>query len=203
MRRALILLCVAVGCSWALVRAYSVEPKTAAWSGWTRPTPHPNDYISQTITCNFDSLKYVELFAGDTCSGEAYNLSVLTLPGGYQVAGGAGNAVRPHSWVRFDNLTVTAPESIVKGRRYEFKFTRAGSDSINYYYYNFFGEEDPYPYGYMLVEGNIVFHSALAMRVYGAMDTVESSLFGVSVSLFPLSDGLFSLISASWFSVVT
>ncbi|MEO0005162.1 MAG: hypothetical protein ABIK49_04085 [candidate division WOR-3 bacterium] len=54
--------------SFALLRAYNVEPVKAQWSGWTRTIPG-RDYISQTITCNFDSLVYVGLFAADDGAG--------------------------------------------------------------------------------------------------------------------------------------
>jgi len=69
-----ICLAVCYAAAWALVNAYHVEPRTQAMSGWTRLPPHPSYYVSQIVTCNFDSLAYVELFAGDTCSGEGYNL---------------------------------------------------------------------------------------------------------------------------------
>ncbi len=62
-----------------LTQAISVEPRTAAWSGWTR-TVEPNDRVSQIITCNFDSLGhpgYVELFAGDACAEKPGTLGLL------------------------------------------------------------------------------------------------------------------------------
>ncbi len=50
-----ILLTLCASVSFALLRAYSVEPVRAQWSGWTDTVPG-RDYISQTITGNFDSL---------------------------------------------------------------------------------------------------------------------------------------------------
>ncbi len=48
----------------ALTSAYSVEPVQQSWSG----KAHWVLGVSQIITCNFDSLEYVELFAGDACA---------------------------------------------------------------------------------------------------------------------------------------
>lgn len=45
----------------AAVQAYSVAPVKASWSGMA----HPVSGVSQLVTCCFDSLAYVELFAGD------------------------------------------------------------------------------------------------------------------------------------------
>ena len=55
MRKIAVVLLTAVSMSLALVRAYFVEPKTAAMSGWTDTVPG-YDYVSEIITCNFDSL---------------------------------------------------------------------------------------------------------------------------------------------------
>jgi len=166
------LLIALTSASMALTRVYFVEPVKAEWSGWTGF----QDTISQTITCNFDSLKYVELFAGDTCNGGSYVLSVRTVPGDFPIASGAGNAVRSHSWVAFDNITVTYPESIVKGKQYEFKFTRSGSDSIQYYY----NTDNPYEYGVIGIPGMNPHPTQwdLALRVNGVMDTIGANWFG-------------------------
>jgi hypothetical protein len=61
MKQTAILLVAAASIAVALVQAYSVAPKTAAMSGWTGR----GDTVSEVVTCNFDSLVYVELFAGD------------------------------------------------------------------------------------------------------------------------------------------
>jgi hypothetical protein len=129
MNRTKVGICLAVSCAaaWALVNAYHVEPKTAAMSGWTRLPPHPSYYISQTITCNFDSLKRVELFVGEPGAGGGYQLLVQTMPGQFEIATGQADNPGSHRWADF-NLNITAPESIVKGKTYELKFTRSGSD---------------------------------------------------------------------------
>jgi len=113
----------------ALVQAYSVEPVKQAWSGKVRGDEnHP---VSQTITCNFDSIVYCELFVGDFSDTGAYKVDVYELPGGTnRVAYNDGeNATRPHTWVKMP-LTTVSGQSFTKGKKYEFKFTRAGSDSI-------------------------------------------------------------------------
>ena len=139
-----LLLVIAPPAVMALVSAYRVEPVKADWSGWTGRT----DTVSQIVISCWDSLAYVELFAGDYGQGGAYNLEVLTYPGERQVAyKNAGMYVQPHDWVRFDGLTLVRPESIIKGKFLEFRFTRAGTDSINYYYQN----DEAYGYGDMKV----------------------------------------------------
>ena len=129
----LALVTLLVSVSSALVQGYAVEPRTAAESGWT---PF-QDYVSQTLTVNFDSLAggYVELFAGAR-GGDDYRLQVFTYPGGSPISQlASGSYDRDYAWVRFDDIDVTSPESIVKGKRLEFRFTRtSGSDSIEYYY---------------------------------------------------------------------
>ena len=42
------------------LRAYAIDPVRADWSG----KADPEDGVSEILTCNFDSLSYVELFAG-------------------------------------------------------------------------------------------------------------------------------------------
>jgi hypothetical protein len=129
MRGAALLLLIA-GVAYPLVVGYHVGPVAAAMSGWT----HRGDSVAQVITINFDELdsttgSYVELFAGTKGGGGAYHVDVLTYPGGSQIAWTAtANGNVDHEWVRF-NLQVTRPESIVKGKKLEFRFTRGGGDS--------------------------------------------------------------------------
>ena len=140
LRVALLLASLLAGAN-ALVNAIHVSPIKASWSGHRLA---PNNYVSQLVTCNFDSLSYVELFAGDYGQGGAYNLRVVTYPDGAPVAEqDGGTYVRPCAWVRFDDISVTHAERVVKGKLLEFKFTRSGSDSINFYY----DHTDPYKYG--------------------------------------------------------
>jgi hypothetical protein len=60
----------------ALMQAYSVEPVKASWSGFT-DTIFPNNYVSQTVTCNWDALDstcYVEPLADCACATGAGGL---------------------------------------------------------------------------------------------------------------------------------
>jgi len=132
MAKAILVQLAAVALACALVTAYHVDPKTAAMSG--KADPRPDYGVSQVLTINFDELdsttgSYVELFAGTKGGGGAYHLSVLTYPGGSQIAWTAsalGDV--DHKWVRF-YLHVYQPDSIIKGKKLEFHFTRSGSDS--------------------------------------------------------------------------
>jgi hypothetical protein len=97
------MLAAAVSVACGLVRSYSVEPQTAALSGWT-DTIRPYNYVSQVLTINFDELDstsgaYCELFAGSKAGGGAYHVSVLTYPGGTEVATGNAGGDVEHDWV--------------------------------------------------------------------------------------------------------
>ena len=100
-------------------------------SGWT-PWLEPNNYVSQVLTINFDELDsttgaYCELFAGTKGGGGAYHVSVKTYPGGAEIATGNAGGDVDHEWVKF-KLQMYAPESIVRGKKLEFRFTRGGGD---------------------------------------------------------------------------
>ena len=121
-------------CAMALVSAYHVELVTAAQSGWTS-TVYGHDYVSEIVTCCWDELDsastgYCELFQGDTGTGSQYKLDIYEYPSGplvayrYNVAPGRDNA-----WLRFDRIRLETGESFTKGKLYEFRFTRTGSDS--------------------------------------------------------------------------
>jgi hypothetical protein len=136
-----------------LVRSYFVEPKSAALSGWTDTTPG-RDYVSEVVTCCWDELdsasgSYVELFAGETLTGKPYKLDVYEYPDGvFPVASHSGKqARRGHAWLKFP-LTVTSGYTFTKGKQYEFRFTRSGSDSIQFYY-----AENAYDYGHIVIGG--------------------------------------------------
>jgi len=58
--RVLVLVTLILSSAHGYVSAYHVEPVKALLSGWS--TLYEN--VAQTVTCNFDSLSYVELFAG-------------------------------------------------------------------------------------------------------------------------------------------
>jgi hypothetical protein len=153
-----VVLLAAFGWSLALVRAYHVEPVRTAQSGWAKHA-YGYDYVSQVLTINFDELDstaggcYCELFAGSQAGGGQYNLSVLTYPGGTPIAPDAhANGNVDHKWVRF-KIGVSYPESIIKGKKLEFRFTRGATspgDSFQFYYdsvcgYNYGQMIAPYP----------------------------------------------------------
>jgi hypothetical protein len=122
--RVLVLMAAVLSSVYGLVTAYHVEPVKAAWSGWTTLQ---NNHVSQSVTCNFDSLSYVELFAGDSGStGSGYRVGVWG--GNTELTFATGVQHQPTSWVRFENWN-PSHIAFTKGKRYVFKFTRAGSDS--------------------------------------------------------------------------
>ncbi|GEM_PF-1276236 len=168
MRGVTLLLAIA-GAAFPLVVGYHVEPVKAAWSGWTSHQA-PYNRVSEVITCNFDSLSYVELFAGVKGNGGAFAATVFE--GNTQLMTSLGNTVPDHGWVRFENWNTHV--AYTKGKQYEFRFTRSGSVSIQYYCDN----SDPYKYGQMPGD----FQPALAdlcARVYGRMNAVASDWWSI------------------------
>jgi hypothetical protein len=157
-----IMLLLLTGVAFPLVVGYHVDPVKSSWSGWT-PSEFPNNYVSEILTCNFDEVVYCELFAGETLSGQNYNVDVYELPGRTnRVAYGEGaHATQPQSWVRLP-LTTVSGKSFTKGKQYEFRFSRGGSDSLEYYW----SDGDPYKYGFLATDQP---HAGqdLAMRCYG------------------------------------
>ncbi len=151
-----------------LLGAYNVEPVKAQWSGWTRR----NEPVSQTITCNFDSLVEVALFTGFPGTGRNYDLQVRDWETNELVAHQYGvPSAGDHQWLRFTSIIPDG--KFVRGKRYEFRFTRPG-DSIHYYY----DMRDPYRYGSM-PDDVAPTPRDLCMRVYGVMDTVKRTFFGM------------------------
>lgn len=181
MRNMAMVLLLLAGVAYPLVSAYHIEPVNARQSGWA--LGDENHGISQVLTINFDELdsvsgSYCELFAGSRGGGGAYHVSVNTYPGGVEIATGSHDGNVDHKWVRF-NLHVTQPDSIVKGRKLEFRFTRGGEggDSIQYYY----DEDCGYgPYGQMIAPypNPAQPGCGLAMRCLGRMRPVDSTDFG-------------------------
>jgi hypothetical protein len=143
------------------VRAYAIDPVRAEWSG----KAHPVLGVSEVLTCNYDSLAYVELFAGDSGStGSGYRVGVWE--GGVELTYATGVQHQPASWVRFDNWNTQV--AFTKGKQYEVRFTRSGSDSIQFYYQG--GNpalSDPYSWGWMRVGGTDEVCMDLCARVYG------------------------------------
>jgi hypothetical protein len=169
----------------ALVRSYSVEPQTAAQSGWTRTIPG-QDTVSQVLTINFDELVYCEFFNGKG-SAAGIDVNVFTYPGGNLVASGDTNDHGDHKWLRC-YLNTSAPESIVKGKQLEFRFSRGGSDSTQFYWSedpNSPSGQGPYLYGHMIVGGQNQTTRDLACRVMGQMNAVDSTYWSVDAFAFP------------------
>jgi hypothetical protein len=183
MKRVLMAVAILAASAYPLMTAYKVEPVKASWSGMADPRP---DYgISQTITCNWDHLDsatggYVELFAGDHGAGGSYHLNISEPGGGQRVAYHHGvTPGQDYDWVRFGNIQMEQGRSFTKGKTYEFRFTRSGSDSIEYYW----DTGDAYAYGY-LTDPSAPESRDLAMRVYGVMDTIGADWFGANFSPF-------------------
>jgi len=74
MKNTVVALLLFMGAAFPYVVGYHIEPVKALWSGWT-PSQFPNNYVSQTVTCNFDSLSYVELFAGAKGNGGLHSVA--------------------------------------------------------------------------------------------------------------------------------
>ena len=102
------------------VRAYAIDPVRAEWSG----KAHPVLGVSEILTCNFDSLSYVELFAGAKGAGGAYTATVFE--GNTQLMTSLGDTVLDHGWVKFENWNTQV--AFTKGKLLTVKFTRGGSD---------------------------------------------------------------------------
>jgi hypothetical protein len=145
------------------------------------------NYVSEVVTLNVDSLAYSELFSGSD-GAQQYYLSVRTFPGNFVVASGDTSEARSHVWVRC-SLQTAHPESLAKGRRYEFRWSRANGARIQYYY-NYCATR----YDSMIVPGGDQpppqpIRPALACRVYGRLKAVDSMDFGAcEASWYVLDD---------------
>ncbi len=118
--------------SFGLTSVFHVDPVKASWSGWTAQ----DFYVSEVITLNADELGppgYCELFSGQGSDAQ-YQVNVYSYPNGIvALASGDTVDIRSHVWIRC-RLDVTYPESLVRGRRYEFRWSRANGSRIQYYY---------------------------------------------------------------------
>jgi hypothetical protein len=169
---AVVITLMAVSMASGNLRAYAIDPVRADWSG--KADPRPDYGVSEVITCNFDELDtaaggYVELFVGDYHDTTSFNLGIYEYPDGVlPMASALGqHPTKGHSWLRFPVVTASG-QSFTKGKRYEFKFTRSGSDSIQYYYQG--GNpalSDPYSWGWMRVGGTEEVCMDLCARVCG------------------------------------
>ncbi len=156
-----------------LVRAYEINPVSKRWSGQTS-----GGSISQVVTCNFDEPVYCELFVGES-DEVSYRADVYSYPAGVvALATGVNINPKPYTWLRFD-LNAVFADSFVKGRRYEFRFTR-DDESINYYYQ----DNNPYPeFGWMKAGSDSTPLKGLACRIYGRMDAVDPRWWGANANL--------------------
>ena len=108
-----------------LVQGYKVEPKTAPQSGWT----HGEDgYVSEILTVNFALPITASLFCGSSGDTGSYSVNIYSYPGGVtQLAYKHGvQPPKDHDWLSC-SLTVDYPDSFIKGRQVEVRWTRACS----------------------------------------------------------------------------
>jgi hypothetical protein len=140
------------------------------------------------VTVNFDELDsaaggcYVELFSGGECTRHGYGLAVSTYPGGTPVAYKAINAGVDHKWVRF-YLNPSHPESIVRGKKLKFTFSRVDPDSLQFYYDTTAGYSQ---YGQMIAppgQSPIPATAGLAMRVCARLNPIDSTTWGATCFL--------------------
>ncbi|MGQ9678296.1 MAG: hypothetical protein ACUVUD_03340 [bacterium] len=166
--------------SLAGIKSYEVEPVKPAWSGWTRSVPGLN-VVSQTITANFDSLVWVELFVGDLCKNpqNRFDVEVWEM-GGQRIVKRFGVSApdQGNKWLRFET-EYEAGKRFVRGKQYEIRFIFQGKDSIQFYY----DLRNPYRYGEML-RGVALESADLCMRVYGEMKVVDGSWWGFMTSAY-------------------
>jgi len=92
---------------------------------------------------------YCELFVGQADTSP-FSVNVYEYPGGIDWVARRLNVTPTgsHRWLVFD-LETQSGQSFTKDKQYEFRFTRSGSDSINYYYQTGYA----YEYGYLRVGG--------------------------------------------------
>jgi hypothetical protein len=112
------------GAAFPYVVGVHVDPVQALWSG--EADPRPDHGVAQTVTCNFDSLSYVELFAGAKGNGGTY--TAIVYEGDAELTRSAGNGVPDHGWVKFSNWDQQV--AFTKGKTVTIRFTRGGSDSV-------------------------------------------------------------------------
>ena len=181
MRSALVPLFLWTSMAFPLVTGYHIGPVKAALSGWTG-SEFPNNSVSEIVTCCWDELDsasggYVELFQGDTIGSSPYLLGIYEQPGGVKVAGNPGRPQgKPSSWLKFE-VYMEPGMSFTKGKRYEFRFTRSGSDSLEYYYQT----GDPYRFG-LLFDPNlnpVPVTWDLCMRLYARTDPVTPEWWSI------------------------
>jgi hypothetical protein len=173
MRTAFTLLLLLTGVAFPLVSVYHLDPVRANWSGRVRPDLG----VSELITMNADLPIFADYFTG-TKTSQQYQVQ-LKFPGenGVVVAHGDTTEPRDHVWVRC-TLEVDRPDSIIKGRLYEVRWTLSGGDeSLRYYYQT----GNPYQWGRIRIGGSDgPTDWDLAMRCRGSMRYLDSLDWGAT-----------------------
>lgn len=123
MRRLVLALLLLAGAAFPYVVGVHVDPVQALWSG--EADPRPDHGVSQTVTCNFDSLSYVELFAGAKGNGGSYHVAVYD--SGTVRMWSDGTQTQNESWVKFENWNTHV--AFTKGKQYKFQFSRGSNDA--------------------------------------------------------------------------
>jgi len=144
MKSVTLLVAVLTGAAMAVVTAYHIDPVRADWSG----KADPEDGVSEIITVAFDLPVTASLFCGSPGAGGTYSVGIYSYPGGVARLAEKLNVSQPldHHWLTC-SLDVIYPDSFIKGRQVEVRWTRGGSDSIHYYT----RDGTTYPYGFMRV----------------------------------------------------
>ena len=113
--------------------------------------------------------------------------SFVLIPGRtppFIVAQGDTSITGDHKWIRC-YFEVDHPESIIKGRTYEVRWTLdGGEDSLVYYY----DSTDAYEWGSIILPGQQAPTDDprdLASRIYGVLDPIDSTFWGMNAG-FPL-----------------
>ena len=78
MRRVLLGLLLPLAVTLGHVQVVKVEPVKAAWSGRVHRLA-PDNYVAQSLTCNFDTPVYADFFTG-TATEEQYQVQ-MRMPG--------------------------------------------------------------------------------------------------------------------------
>jgi hypothetical protein len=165
-----------IATAFGYVSVYKTEPVKAAWSGRVGYDVG----VGQGVVCNFAEPIYADYFTG-TATSQQYQVQLKFLgEDGLVVAHGQRYEADDHVWVRC-TLNITYPESIIKGRLYEVRWTLSGgSDSLMYYY----DSTDRYEWGQIILPDQQVpvpDSRDLACRVVGRLDPVDSSYWAADL----------------------
>jgi hypothetical protein len=164
----LIVVVMLAGTAFGFLKSYEIMPVKASWSGKVSGDPQYGG-IAQTITANFDSVAYCQLFVGDVGdTSHHFSVEIYEYPDGVEpVASRYDVGARyGHSWLEFA-LQTPAGQKFTRGKQYLVRFTRP-EDSIQYYYSEAVG--NLYGHGQLMAPGEQPPPSPdadLCMRLYG------------------------------------